>query len=108
MEINKRILIRVLEEAKIGSPSSSGTYSRSYFLFKIPMVVQESHKRETGENIALGEAELHAYLCMEAGYVNIPPEGADDNDDLLAAEKMLRLTLQGYEKLESLKKEVRK
>ena len=107
MEINKRILIAILEEAKMGSPGSDSTYTRNYFLFKVPMLVQESHKRETGEKIPIEEAELHTYLCLEAGYVSIPPEGADNSDDLLAAEKMLRLTLQGYEKLERLKKEVR-
>jgi len=106
MEINKRFLIRILEEAKMGSPSCNCTYTRNYFLFSAPADAQADHKRETGEEISLEEAGLYAYLCVEAGYVHIPPEGADDNDDLLAAEKMLRLTLQGYEKLESLKKEL--
>lgn len=106
MKLNKRLLMRILEEAKLGSPSGNCTYTRNYFLLKVPMLVQADFERETGEEISLEEAQLYAYLCVEADYVYIPPEGTDDSDDLVSAEKMLRLTLQGYEKLESLEKEL--
>lgn len=106
MEPNKRFLVRLLEEAKGGSPGGGCRYSRNFFLFTSPHALQAFHERETGEKVSSGDAELHAYLCVEAGYVHIPPEDGDDNDDLLPAQKLLRLTLQGYEKLESLKKEL--
>lgn len=97
MKINKWCLIRILEEAKIGSPSGSSNYSRNYFLFKIPMVVQESYRRDAGGEISTEELESLVRFCVENGYVDIPPEGSDN-----IMNKPIRLTKRGSEKLRSL------
>ena len=99
MKINKLLLIRILEEAE--SPP------RDNFLWSIPHIAQVFCERETGENISLRDAELHTYLCLEAGYVHVPPDDAKDNEELLGPQKVLRLTLHGYDKLEELKWELK-
>ena len=98
MKINKRLLMKILEEAE--SPPSDS------FFWNIPHIAQVFCERETGEEISLRDAELHAYMCLEAGYIHVPPDDAKDNEGLLRVQKVLRLTLHGYDKLEELKREL--
>ncbi len=98
MEINKRLLIRILEEAE--SPPHDN------FLWNIPHIATEFHNRDTGENICMKETSLLVYMCVEAGYIHEPNRDEETDQDLLPREHGLRLTLQGYEKLEQLRKEV--
>ena len=97
MELNKRLLVRILEEAK--SPPGD------YFFGNIPHIAQVFVEREYGESISLRDAELHLYMCAEAGYIHVPPDKVDETEEMDLADKTLRLTLKGYEKLEQLKAE---